>query len=267
MPKTSKTRKTSPEYLFDALSLPEDISSLNKRIALLLDYDGTLVPIRKNPDSAALPCKIAGLLSSLARKPGVSVCIVTGRALSDIKRVAGVRGVSYIANHGFEIWHRGSLWVHPNLKKIIPFQKKARDVLKETLADVEGVLIEDKTYTLSVHYRCAASASLPFIRKAACSAALCGHLKVRKGKKVFEIRPDIEWDKGEAVMKWSEISKTADALKIYMGDDETDEDAFRAIGEAGITVKVGRKATLAGFCLRSHKDVWAFLTALDGVFD
>ena len=64
-------------------------------------------------------------------------------------------------------------------------------------------------------------------------------------------------------MKWTKISKTCDALKIYIGDDETDEDAFRAIGETGITVKVGGKATLAGFYLRNHKDVWAFLTVLD----
>ena len=263
MPKMSKKLKTSPKYLFDALSLPEDILSLNKRVALLLDYDGTLVPIRKSPGSAALPFKITELLGSLARKPGVSVCIVSGRALGDIKRIAGVRGLSYIANHGFEVWHRGSGWRHPELKKITPFLKKARDILKETLIDVEGVLIEDKIYTLSVHYRRAPGGSLPFIRKAVYSAALCGPLRVRKGKKVFEIRPDIDWDKGAAVMKWTKISKTCDALKIYIGDDETDEDAFRAIGETGITVKVGRKATLAGSCLRNHKDVWAFLTVLD----
>jgi trehalose-phosphatase len=267
MLKTSKIRKTSPEYLLDAFAGPEDIAGISKRVALFLDYDGTLVPITRDPANATLPIPVAGLLASLARRRGVSVCIVTGRSLSGIRRVADVRGVSYIANHGLEVWRRGSLWVHPAMEKMLPYLRKARDILKGTLTDVKGVLIEDKVYTLSVHNRCARKGSLPLIRKAVYSAALCAPLMVRRGKKVFEIRPGLEWDKGRAVMRWTGISGNPDALKIYIGDDETDEDAFRAIGRAGITVKVGRGATLAGFYLKGHKDVWAFLRALDRAFN
>lgn len=234
------------------------------RFLLFLDYDGTLVPIRKTPDSALLSPARQRFLERLARR--AFVCVVSGRSLADVRRLVAARGVAYIGNHGLEIRDRRLLWVHPAAARLRP-------VLASTLADIRrktggipGVLVEDKGVTGSVHYRLAAARRYPELKEMIEKEIQKRgrRLKLTEGKKVFEIRPNIRWDKGRGVR---ELLRRRDFeaadVRVYIGDDRTDEDAFRALRRDDVSVLVGRKRpSLARFRLADVDAVWRFLKAV-----
>ncbi|MBW1840132.1 MAG: hypothetical protein JRI49_09365 [Deltaproteobacteria bacterium] len=89
---------------------------ISSHILLFLDYDGTLVPICKEPSLAKLSLDDRQLLKELSRIPWLSVGIISGRSLKEIRKLVGVKGLSYAGDHGFEIFFRGSVWLHPDLK-------------------------------------------------------------------------------------------------------------------------------------------------------
>ncbi len=152
----AKTPNRTPEYLFRPRVLKRVLDRLRlRRISLLLDFDGTITPIRRRPELAVLSDSTRRLLASLAAAPKVSVCIVTGRSLRDIRARAKVKGVSYVGNHGLEIWHDNRLWVHPGVdgkkRELKAISRKLKAAAKRMGAP--GVLVEDKGLSLSVHYR------------------------------------------------------------------------------------------------------------------
>jgi trehalose-phosphatase len=127
------------------------------------------------------------------------------------------------------------------------------------------VQLERKRFTLAVHYRRARDADVPAVRDAVARAqARHPALRVTSGKKVLELQPDVDWDKGHAVLWLIETLGLQDALAVYIGDDVTDEDAFRALAHrgVGIAVQEAPQPTAAQYTLRDPDEVRALLAGL-----
>lgn len=209
----------------------------------MLDVDGTLAPIAPRPDDAAVPADTKRLLAALATHPGVTVAFVSGRAAADVERLAGVRGAWIVGNHGFEI-------VRPDGTPMTDASSgTARDAIaaalhaiSETVQSMPGVIIEDKHWTASVHFRLAAQSVAPVLREIVQRAADGRGLRVMEGKKVLEIRPNRDVNKGTAALQLArEILGQRPGSVLYVGDDATDEDAFaslRAQMPAAVTARV-----------------------------
>ncbi len=258
--------------LENILSRPEELEKRLKRrfIYLFLDYDGTLAPIADTPAGTVFPEDTKKLIRDLSRSGRCKVAIVSGRALCDIKDIVRIKGLVYAGNHGLEI-------EGPKLKFKSPVPVKYRRALdeikrklKDKLAGVKGVLIEDKGLSLGIHYRLVAENRLSEVKTDISGALLLyevrGDVSVRSGKKVFEIRPPVKWDKGTAslwLLARQDFAKKKNGrsiLPVYIGDDSTDEDAFSALKGRGITVVVGRpKKTAADFYLDDAGRVADFL--------
>jgi trehalose 6-phosphate phosphatase len=245
-----------------------------RQILFLSDFDGTLTPIVEKPELAILPEATRSLLQELAFQRHLTVGLISGRALADLKARANLDGVIYAGNHGFEIEGPGIIFVNPLVDEIKPFFRIIRQILILTLGTIKGVLVEDKGITLSVHYRQVEEARAREI-KGLVEQAISGMasqvlFKVTSGKKVFEVRPSIDWDKGKAIRllmkKYGKGGKQSGLLPIYLGDDLTDEDGFRIIEKygAGITVHIGEPGvhSLARYFLHSPEEVHNFLIKL-----
>lgn len=223
--------------------------SVHRRIAgagsllLLSDYDGTLSPIAARPDLAILPSRTRLALQVLDLKAGASVGVVSGRSLADVSSMVGLPGLIYAGNHGLEIQGGGLDFVHPEAEAAKPLLEAILRELGERVAGIEGVMVEGKGLTLSVHLRLAAEDQKSRVHAAfeeATNAWLqAGEVRVTAGKEVLEVRPNIPWDKGRAIARIA-AECPEDALVMYFGDDLTDEDGFSAVDELnGISVFVG----------------------------
>lgn len=250
-----------PTYLFQKqvlCNLQKKIFN-SKKIFLLLDYDGTVIPIKKHPLLAVPPKQTKYLLSNLMKHPNIFVGIITGRSLKDIRSLIGIKNLCFAANHGFEIYYKKQKWIHPDAKIIVPKLKQILADLNWELKAVEGTYIENKGLTISVHYRNVKPKYIPFIKKTLKNVTSLhdSSLKLTSGKKVFEIRPNIEWNKGQAIIKILKLQRAmGKSIIIFIGDDKTDEDAFRLLPPSSITVRVGRsKSTHAKYFVRSTLEV------------
>jgi len=243
-------------------------------VGVLLDFDGTLAPLASTPDQVVLPETSRAALGRLARIPGVLVGVVSGRSLVDIRGRVGVPGIVYAGNHGLEIAAEAWMWTHPEARAARGQIGAICGRLQERLRAVPGVIVEDKGLSAAIHYRLTPHPHLETIRMAVYEeAARAGGVTVRAGKKVFEVRPQIDWNKGAAVRwilqrvfgdRWAQ-----EAGVIYVGDDRTDEDAFLALPEPAVTVRVGLAptATAARYAARDARDVAQFLERLTGWLD
>ncbi len=260
-----------PKYLFESRDntggrLIEKITS-QRKIILFLDYDGTLVPIKKKPSLAVLSTSIRKLLKKLATHSNISVIIVTGRSFSDIKKLMGIKKITYVSNHGFQISGDKIKWIHPDAKRNIAILKKIFLLLNNALSSFPETLVEDKKLTLSVHFRNERNNHIQFVKKivAATIQPFQENINKTAGKKVIEIRPNINWNKGKAVLKVLALlqhRKNKNSI-ICIGDDKTDEDAFRALRNKAITVHVGSKRnTKAYYYLQNTKQVKTFLETI-----
>lgn len=240
----------------------------HKKVILFLDYDGTLAPIAQNPSQAVLSQENKELVEHLVKIPAFQVVIISGRALVDVKQMVGVKGIIYIGNHGWEI--EGSSM---HFESLIPVQvssimEKIKYELITRLSDIQGAFVEDKGVTLSVHYRLVAQDKEFLVRRI--FDHICvpyrrqNEIKINKGKKVLEIRPPVEWDKGKAALwllrKGEILYGKGNILPVYIGDDSTDEDAFTALKNKGITVFVGTPSfSAAQYCLAGPQEVTELL--------
>jgi alpha,alpha-trehalase len=262
----SRERTSLPSALTFWPALERTIGG--RPLAIFLDYDGTLTPIVSRPEQAVLGPEMRATLESLARVwPTV---IVTGRARDDVERFVALETLSYAGSHGFDIVAPGP----PALRHVVgeehlPTVGAAAEALRDALRDVEGVRVEDKRFAVAVHYRLADDADVPRVEDAV-DRVVAAEPMLRKtgGKKIFEVRPAIAWDKGHAVL-WllDALAAGTDAVPIYIGDDVTDEDAFAAIAGRGIGIVVGDDGapTLAAYSLRGTDDVRELLDRLRSV--
>ena len=219
-------------------------------LALFLDYDGTLTPLVDHPSQAKLAKRVRSALEAIVARPDSSVTIVSGRSLEDLQKLVRIEGVTYAGNHGLDI-------VGPGLERfrhedLSIFEKKTAELARslEDLA-VAGAWVEEKGSTLTYHYREVEDEAQEHLARETRARILEAGFLPRDAHCAVEARPPVAWDKGHAVHfvlrqrygpAWSESVRV-----IYLGDDQTDGDAFRVLSGLGITFRVGsaNRPTLA----------------------
>jgi alpha,alpha-trehalase len=238
----------------------------NKQPAIFLDYDGTLTPIVQRPAEALLDEDMRTVLKVLASH--CSVAVVSGRDRADVENLVGLDGLIYAGSHGFDISGPGGMHLeHEGGKEALPDLAEAEQELREKLKSVPGVQVERKRFAIAVHYRNASEDDVPFVNTVV-GEVEGAHARLKKslGKKIIELRPNINWDKGKALLWLLDRLglERADVLPVYLGDDLTDEDALRVLAERGIGILVGRhgQPTQARFRLKDVGEVKQFLGLL-----
>ncbi len=230
-----------------------------ERLALFLDFDGTLVPLRERPEQVRLDDTTRRVLRCLAGHRRVTVWIISGRRWVDLRRRVPVAGLRYLGIYG---WER-----HANVSPTgacAQLLRRARRRIVQGLAGLSGVWIEDKGLSFAVHYRAAEKAVIPRARALVRRALkpLQSELRLLGGKKVWEVLPRQVAGKGAAVRSLL-AGLSASAFPIYIGDDASDEPAFAALRH-GLTARVGAaRRTRARYRLRNPREVREFLERLE----
>jgi trehalose-phosphatase len=219
------------------------------RVIIFLDYDGTLSPVASTPELALLPPKIGEVLRKLALRNNFEVGIISGRSLAEIKALIGLEGLAYAGNHGLEIECRKEGFVHPAATKATSLLKELYSQLVERLAGINGIILENKQFSLSVHYRLVAKSEAKKVkalfREVVEASKKQGKVRVTEGKKVIEVRPPVDWDKGKAIEWLLSHYRAENSLVIFAGDDVTDEDGFKFVNQInGISIRVGEASAL-----------------------
>lgn len=248
-------------------ALPEILQECRgRRLAVFLDYDGTLTPIVARPELAVLSEPMRETLRSLADH--CTVAVVSGRGRADVENLVGLDSLIYAGSHGFEIQGaKGETLHHEEGAEFVPLIAAAAEKLEAALGGIDGVIVEPKTYALAVHYRQVAEEAVPRVEREV-DAVVGAEPRLRKtgGKKVFEVRPAMDWDKGRALQWLLQALHLdgEDVLPVYLGDDETDEDAFRVLVGTGLGVLVADRpvASTARYRLNDPDEVKIFLEKL-----
>jgi alpha,alpha-trehalase len=268
-PKTRKPAKANTiDRLPSALEKKEEVFRLlhQKTPAIFLDYDGTLTPIVEDPAEAKISEATRKIVRRLADQ--YSVAIISGRDLADVRKLVGIEDIAYAGSHGFDIVGPGGR--HKDQKRgerFLPGLDRAQKDLVKALEDIPGARIERKLFAIAAHYRQVDRAKLDELKKRF-EDVLSRYPELRKtgGKEIFELRPNVKWDKGNALFTMLELLHTDSSriLPVYIGDDETDEDAFQALNNQGIAIVVGadKRRTAAHYSLRDPDEVVQFLNEL-----
>ncbi len=266
-----------PFALLPIAALPSALDSFHeisarlkdRNIFVALDYDGTLTPIVDRPEDAVISLSMRQKVKELA-----AVCtlvIISGRDLKDVRELVGIDSLIYAGSHGFDI--SGPEGVDISFRQgddLLPVLDTAEKQMRASLDGISGSAVERKKYSIAVHYRLVAESDITRVETIV-DTTLADHKSLVKGsgKKVFELRPDIDWDKGKALL-WIidalgfELNKT---VPVYIGDDTTDEDAFAVIGWNGIGIVVSEgkidDMTSARYSLANTEEVGSFLQKLN----
>lgn len=213
-----------------------------------LDIDGTLAPIAPTPSEAAVPEATRRAIERLTALPDVHVALVTGRAARNGREMVNIDKTWTVGNHGFELIDPiGTLRVNPAAEPYGRVIRQAVDGMREALDRFDGVFVEDKSWTASIHYRLAKPADVPEVEQIVADAARRSGLWTLQGKKIFELRPPLAINKGTALLQLANDlgvlhAATLVGSLLYAGDDRTDEDAFRmarALASDAVTIHVG----------------------------
>ena len=209
--------------------------------AVFLDYDGVLTPIVDRPEDAVMSAAMRSTVCDLARR--CPVCVVSGRDRAVVQRLMGMDELVVAGSHGFDIWHpRRDALEHEAASGFEALVAEVTDRLRQEVAGLTGVAVEPKRASVAVHYRLADEPART--RVTALVERLLAErpeeLKLTPGKMVYEILPNLDWNKGRAVdYLLDTLGLTGPGVvPIYLGDDVTDEDAFRALANRGVGVGV-----------------------------
>lgn len=252
-----------PRHLLEAWPEVLGIIRANATLFLLLDFDGTLTPIVERPEDADIALETRKLLEKLAEKPTCKLGIVSGRRLDDVRSRVGLEGIYYAGNHGLEMVGPGLNYRHQEAERLVDAIHSIAKKLQEDLNSIEGVIVEYKVLTLSVHYRLTPLEKIGVVEeKVFKEVSRWQKIEVSKGKKVLEVKPQVNWNKGK-VAEFLIREVAPESLPIYIGDDKTDEDAFLQLKD-GITVLVAETPTQtnAKYYLRNPKEVQDFIERL-----
>lgn len=248
------------KYLLKNLDrLKEAIAA--RRVSLFLDYDGTITPIVARPEKAQLTYQMKEILKTLVRS--YPTAVVSGRALADVKKRVGLNGLAYAGNHGAEIWAEDFTMVFDTGTAYKKELKRLDGILRELIDAHPGVILENKGHSITLHYRLLDARSQRIIteryEQAVREPVERGIVRLAKSKKAFEIRPAVEWNKGSAVEWLLDRKPFAGTYPIYIGDDETDKDGFRAVAGRGASVYVGGDIDEADYYLVAQTEVRTLL--------
>jgi trehalose-phosphatase len=229
-----------------------------------LDFDGTLAPIVDRPERAVLPGATRNTLTELRDTSDITVAIVSGRSLKDISARLGIEGFIYSGNHGLEISGPGVQFLHPQAAALRAVLAEITERVALRATSLPGVEVEAKQLSTSVHFRRASAFArrelLYILRESPLSQE--APFVVHEGKKVYEIRPRVSWNKGEALRWIRDHLLLSKALPIVLGDDLTDEDAFGAFDDAISVCVAPRHETSASYTLADTGEVRVFLAAI-----
>uniref|UniRef100_A0A5B7BEK8 Trehalose 6-phosphate phosphatase n=1 Tax=Davidia involucrata TaxID=16924 RepID=A0A5B7BEK8_DAVIN len=259
-----------------------------KKIVVFLDYDGTLSKIVDNPEEAFMTNKMRMAVRDVARC--FPTAIISGRNREKVYDFVELDDVYYAGSHGLDIAaplqslkygdskhqtlvpdNKGNeVFLFQPAKKYLPAIQKIFNALNENTKRIKGAMVENNKFCISVHYRHVHDEDFCTLEKLVKSVLRdYQEFRLAKGKKVFEIRPDIEWDKGHALeylLDTLGLGSSSDVLPMYIGDDRTDEDAFKVIRSRGqgypIIVSSIPKDTMALYSLRNPDEVKNFLLRL-----
>lgn len=245
-----------------------------RHVLLLFDFDGTLCPFEPDPEHVYLTDTVKAHLGSLARKAGSTVGIISGRRLPDLHKRARVAPEIYLAGfHGLEIEAPGEAFMHPDAAAATPLIRAIAEAMHAHLPSLPGVFVEDKVFSIALHYR-EAEARVGIVAQERFLAAArdnlaAGRLRLQPGACVLELLPGVAWNKGRA-LEWIrervEHSR-GPTFSVYVGDDVTDEDAFRAVGRHGMTIAASDRASGAEFSVDGPGEVERLLRLLDRGLD
>jgi trehalose 6-phosphate phosphatase len=232
-------------------------------IELFLDYDGTITPIRSTPEEALLSPDTIHLLERLIQLPGLRLTIVTGRSMKDIRRLIPFENIGFIANHGFHIYQNREEWIHPDAVSTHQTLHQLHTILQTVLNKFKNAYLEDKQFTLSLHYRNVSIQDQIIFKEMARKTIweFDPKLVITEGKEVLEVRPPVDWGKGYAVMEILKMPQhDTHALQMYIGDDTTDEHAFQVLQQSAITIHVGKTSrTFAQYYVNDVDEVLQIL--------
>jgi trehalose 6-phosphate phosphatase len=227
------------------------------RLLVAVDYDGTMAPIVANPDDARPLPESAEALRALAELPSTTTALISGRALADLARLSGLSdGAVLVGSHGSEF---DTGFVHEIDESAKALLREITDTLRTIAGEFPGVTIELKPASVAFHVRNASEADGVEALRRAAQAAESWDAQSTAGKAVLEFAV-IHTDKGQAldILRDEEGASTV----VFIGDDVTDEKAFRRLRESDIGVKVGAGETAARYRVDSPEDVGAILGLL-----
>lgn len=239
------------------------------RLAVFLDYDGTLTRLVDHPHSATLSADMRATIAQLAQYHPVA--IVSGRDRQDIQNLVNLDTMVYAGCHGFEMRGPGlPAWQHAEGATCWPALHAASQEVQQALRAIPGVRVERKGFAVAIHVRDVEPSAVPTVRESVnMLAGRYPELRVTGGKHILELRPAVAWDKGHAV-SWilQALQLGDDTVPIYIGDDETDEDAFLEVRERGIGIRVTQSSqtTAARYTVRDPEEVQTFLHTLIDTF-
>lgn len=237
--RTNTIDKWTNDFIGELEACHRALKGTRNALFLFLDYDGTLSPLVNNPGDAVLDEGTERILKRL--KSNYPVAIISGRELSDIMDRVKIPGIIYAGNHGAEIWDGQHRIDGTDGAKDAAVPGDLKKELSSRLEGIGGAVVEDKTATVSVHYRNVQQQDRESVFAVLwdTAARYCGRVRMTMGNNVFEVRPLEAWNKGDVVL-WILQHFGAGKTPIYIGDDVTDEDAYRVINQTGISVSIGK---------------------------
>lgn len=237
-----------------------------RRVLISSDFDGTLCPIAETPQEVRVAPAMLEVLRHLTASPRITVAVVSGRALANLKSRLPLNTVM-AGNHGLEIAGGGLRFVHRAALAFRPELTAAGAELAQALGAWPGAWVEDKRLSLTVHYRCVDRRCHRSLLMAARRAVVpfAPRFALRADKLALEVRPKIPWDKGCALAYIQQHMGPFDAT-IYLGDSRGDEPAFRA-NRGGLNIRVGRpQSACAPYYLSDPSEVAVLFAHLLGLF-
>lgn len=266
---SQNTKQTLASQLPSAYTLFDKNVFKDKQPVIFLDFDGTLAPIVNNPEDACLSPEMYELMKKLLEQ--VTCVILTGRDRADIEKRIDLRGMIFAGSHGYEIKGRELDWVFEEGLASVAALDDAQNELETLLAGEQGVTLERKKFAIAVHYRHVpeekAQNVVDKVQGVISQYRSC--LKPGPGKKVLELKPNCEWNKGKA-LEWLMNKLNFDLnthIPVFIGDDLTDEDAFAIVQNHGVGIVVcedTQRYTRASYSLATPEDVYTFLNQLSG---
>ncbi|KAF1887755.1 hypothetical protein Lal_00023762 [Lupinus albus] len=256
-----------------ALDMFEQIvdASQGKQIVMFLDYDGTLSPIVNDPDRAFMSHSMRKTVRKLAKC--FPTAIVTGRSIDKVYNFVRLEELYYAGSHGMDIKGPSKSFKFNKDKKseevlfqpaseFLPMIAEVYQKLVEKTKSIAGARVENNKFCASVHFRCVDEKKWSELAQQVSSVLKeYPRLRLTQGRKVLEVRPTIKWDKGKALQFLLEslgFANSTDVFPIYIGDDKTDEDAFKKLIDRGqglgILVSKFPKETSASYSLQEPNE-------------